>query len=242
MPLSQINGFELPIGFDVASYDKVYALAAVIADPNDAAAPWKQNAWFGSASAWNGLAIRLRSTIEYDAEFGRLITLSTAPAQEEHYAQERALFGCIASALSAIECLYMATYCLASVLSPVHFPLQDAKHLSRSPGEVVKGYQVWLPSDSFSQLLSQIAASHELAALADLRNSLAHRGVLPRKIFLSTVGDIPSALPSNPKALAGDFDYSASLSEATTSTHTRWLCQTTSDMVGSFSNFLARVS
>ena len=240
MPLSRITGFDLPVGFDVAAYDRVNDQAVLIANPNDTTAPWKQNSWFGYASAWNGLAIRLRSAVEYDAEFGRLIAPSTAPGQEERYNQERALFGCIASALSAIECFYMATYCLAAVLSPSHFPLQKDKHLVRSPCKVAKAHLAWLPADSFPQLLWQIAHSSALAELADLRNALAHRGVLPRRHFFSNVVDMPSAVPSNPKALAGNFYYSASLSDATTSIHTRWLCQIASQLVAECNRFLAR--
>lgn len=240
MPLSRIAAFELPVGFDVASYDQVNDRAASIANPNDTTAPWKKNSWFSYASAWNGLAIRLRSAVEYDQEFGRLIVLSTAPPQEERYFQERALFGCVASALSAVECLYMATYCIAAVLSPPHFRLQKAEDLNKSPNKVAKAYVDWLPTDRFSQLLSRVAGSSELVELAGLRNTLAHRGVLPRKHFFSTVADIPSAVPSNPKALADDFDYTASLSDVTTSIYTRWLCQTTSHLVGAFNDFLTR--
>jgi hypothetical protein len=230
----------MPVGFDVASYDEVNDRVALIANPNDPAAPWKRNSWVGYASAWKGLAFRLRSAVGYDREFGRLISLSTAETHEVRYAQERALFGCVAAALSAIECLYMATYCVATVLSPPHFPLQQAKHLNQSPSDVAKAYLSWLPTDDFSRLLSQVAGSNEFEKLAGLRNTLAHRGVLPRQHFLSTVASVPSAIPLNPKALAEDFDYSASLSDSTTSTHTRWVCQTTSQLVGAFNIFLAR--
>lgn len=240
MSLSRVVGFKFPADFDTASFDAINDQVASIANPNDLAAPWKKNAWFSYGAAWNGLAYRLRSAVEYNEEFGRLIALSTSPPPDERYSQERALFGCIASSLSAIECLYMATYCVASVLSPHHFQLQQEQHLNKTPSQVANAYLAWLPSDSFSLLLSRVAKSNEYNILANLRNTLAHRGVLPRKHFLSTVSDTPSAIPSNPRALGGAFDYTASLSDETTSIHTRWLCQTASQLVSEFNGFLVR--
>jgi hypothetical protein len=239
MSTSSVAGFTLPDCFDVASYDLVNERVASIANPNDAGAPWKKNAWFGYASAWNGLAVRLRSAVEYNQEFGRMISLGAAPPPEDRYTQERALFGCIAAALSAIECFYMASYCVATVLAPLHFQLQNAKDLNQNPIDIADAYLSWLPTDPFSLHLAKVAKSKELYALAEIRNTLAHRGVLPRAHYLSTdVGAMPSSVPDNPKALAADFAYTASWNEATTAIHTRWMCQTSSQLVAAFKCFL----
>jgi hypothetical protein len=242
VPTSSAAGILLPNCFDVVSYDLVNKRVASIASPNEAQAPGKKNAWFGYASAWNGLAIRSRSAVEYDEEFARLITLGTSPPHEDFYAQERALFGCIASALSAIECFYMATYCVATVLAPKYFQLQNASDLNKSPREIAIAYDCWLPTDPFSLHLTRIVRSKELLGLAGFRNVLSHRGVLPRAHFFSTsAGAMPSAVPGNPKALAVDFDYKLPLNEATTAIHTQWMRQTLSQLVSAFESFLARV-
>ena len=230
----------MPVGFDLSLYNDINVRAALIADPNDAAAPWKRNAWFGYSAAWNGLAYRLRSALEYDEEFGRLIALGTAPPREEHYAQERALFGCVAAALSAIECFYMAAYCVGNGLVPNSFPLLSAGDLEKGPARVAKAYLKWAPGDPFTLALLHSAESTEFKSLADLRNSLAHRGVLPRQHFLSTSLSVPSAVPSNPKALAEDFSYDATLNQATTSSHTAWLRQVSSRLMLEFKDFLGR--
>jgi hypothetical protein len=240
MLTSSTTGLQLPLGFDVASYDGVNEIAAVIANPNDKAAPWKQNSWFGYSAAWNGFALRLRSATEYDAEFGNLISISTAPNQEIRYAQERALFGCITSSYSTIECFYVAAYCLGTVLFPTIFSLNKREDLIKYPAQVVKLFHSWQPSDPFSQALATMASSSELKILGDLRNSLAHRGVLPRQVFFSNVRDIPSAVPSNPKELALNFNYSAALSSSTTSEQVLWLTDTTSNLVGALHDFLKR--
>ena len=147
MSMSRVAGLEMPVEFDVTAYDQVNDRVALIANPNDPKVPLKKNSWFSYASAWNGFAIRMRSAIDYDQEFGRLIAQSTAPPPEERYFQERALFGCAASALSAVECLYMATYSVAAVLSPPNFPLLKAGHLNQSPSEVAKACRSCMASN-----------------------------------------------------------------------------------------------
>ena len=239
MSMSKVAGFDFPNGFDVSSYDQVNERVAKAADPNNATTPWKRNAWFSYAAAWNGVAVRLRSAVEYDEEFAGLIAATTAPPHEERYAQERALFGCVAAALSTVECFYMAAYCAAAALAPTSIPLTAAKHLILRPSEVAAAYRVWEPSDPFTNSLASVASATELRALEDLRNTLAHRGLLPRQHYLSTVSVVPSTVPSNPKALAADFDYKAALGTATTSAHAMWVLNTTSRLVGEFNFFLA---
>jgi hypothetical protein len=232
----------MPDGFDLALYSDINERVAIIANPNDPAALWKRNAWFGYAAAWNGLAYRLRSALDYDAEFGGLIELGTAPPREEHYAQERALFGCIAAALSAIECFFMAAYCTGNALDPTSFPLASAGHLNKDPSQVVKAYRSWVPQERFTNALFQCSESIELKNLANLRNALAHRGILPRQHFLSTTQSIPSAVPSNPKALAMDFSYDTPLDHATTSIHTKWLRHASKQLMVEFKDFLVRIA
>ena len=230
----------MPVGFDLSLYNDINARAALVANPNDATASWKRNAWFGYSAAWNGLAYRWRSAVEYGEKFERLIALGTAPPREEHYAQERALFGCVAAALSSIECFYMAAYCVGNGLVPNDFPLLSAKHLTKDPAQISKAYFTWAPSDTFTLSLVRIADSVELKSLADLRNSLAHRGILPRQHSFSTTVSVPSAVPSNPKALAADFSYDAILDQTTTSSHTAWLCQVSCQLMLEFRDFLGR--
>jgi hypothetical protein len=240
MAFSRTVGLDLPEEFDAKAYDTVNDRVRVIADPNAVGPPWRRSAWFGYAAAWNGLAYRLCSAAQYDAEFGLLIEKGTAPSRPDHYAQERALFGCVTACLSAVECLFMGVYCVAGALAPDHFPLLLPKHLVQAPHDVANAFEAWLPVDPFGNQLTEVAKSVNLKQLADLRNALAHRGVLPRRHFLSNTVQSPSALPSNPKELGDNFDYDAMLSAATTSEHSRWSKRSTSDLVGAFAAFLAR--
>ena len=238
MAVSRTLDVDLPDHFDLLAYDQVMDLAVLWANPNESAAPWKVNAWFGFTAGWIGFAMRLRSAIEYNQEFGSLIALGSSPPRPVQYLQERAFFGCVTSALSAIECFFLASYCLANPVSKLHFPLAQAAHLNKYPRDVAAAYLRFAPRDPFSVQLSAVANSAELESLSNLRNSLAHRGALPRKAFLSTVADIPAAIPSNPKSLAMDFTHDASLSSETTAEHVRRTVQELSLLTAEFLKFL----
>ena len=240
MALSRTFDVELPDYFDLAAYDSVADLAVPWANPNDPAAPWKVNAWFGFTAAWIGFAMRLRSADEYNQEFGSLIAIGSSPPRSVQYLQERAFFGCMTSCLSAIECFFLAAYCLANPVSRTHFPLAKAGHLNKYPHTVAAAFSRFDLHDPLSARLSAIANSPELESLSDLRNSLAHRGAFPRKAFLSNVGDIPTAIPSNPKALALNFTHDSSLSSETTAQHVRWAGQELSTLTSDFLSFLVR--
>ena len=232
----------LPQGFDATSYATVWRHAALIADPNDATKPSMQNAWFAFGSAWTGMVYRLRAARDFSDDFGRLIAISTAPPDEDLYLQERALFGCIVSALSAVECFYMATHCLAAEVAPQHFRLLEDKDLKGDIPQITDRYVAWAPSDDFTRELKQVSVSSHLCSLTDLRNVLAHRGTLTRQHFLSTVRDVPSTIPSKPKLLHRNLRHGAPLSAETTSTHVQWVSETCSRLVGSFSHFLSRTT
>lgn len=235
-------GFELPDSFDVDSYNGVFRVSRLIADPNDPTRPTKRNAWHSYSAAWTGLAVRLRASLEYSAEFGESIARSTAPPHDERYRQERALYGSLSSALSAVECAYMAVYCLSSALAPDKLPLSTAKHLNQTPLDVAQALRSWVPNDAFSEKLLALALSPEMQSLADFRNTLAHRGVLPRHHRLSNAVALPSTLPSNPKALAGDFNFNEDMSASTTAAHAGWASETCSTIATDFHVFLRRWS
>lgn len=239
MTYSSSAGLELPSEFDVTKYDSVNERAAKIANPNIPSEPTKKNAWHAYASAWNGVAFRLRATVDYHEEFTRSIVKTTSPGGDERYIQERALFGCVVSALSSIECFFMAAFGLGAALAPFSFLLYKPEHLVKYPRGVASCFLAGFPTAPFSEQLVGIANSSQLQALDDLRNSLAHRGVLPRRHYLSTNRDTPSSIPVNPKALAEDFSYTAHLSDQTTSTHSRWLLETLNSLVRGLDDFLA---
>jgi len=214
----------LPSSVDVETYDAISMCFATLANPNgDSSTQQEKNTHALFAAAWNGVGYRVAAAVAYDAEFRQSIAKGGAPGSDERFIQERALFGCTASCLSTIECFFMASYAVGAALAPTSFPITDAKNLVLYPGQIAKAFRAAFPKDAFSQLLNKVSGSPELRALEDVRNVLAHRGVLPRKHFLSTVADRASAVPANPKALSTDFDYSAELTDNTTRAHVTWV-------------------
>jgi hypothetical protein len=240
MKTSSNNGFSLPDSFDVESYDQVGRQSTLVADVNDASNPLKQNAWRGFSMAWNGMALRLRAMQEYDEEFRRQIALGTAPPHEAYFAQEKAHFGCVVSALSAVECFFLAAYCFAAASGDTNFKLANARDLSQTPANVSHAFKNWVPADRFTLLLDATLKSTSYISLSDMRNALAHRGVLPRKVMLSTVADVPSLIPGNPKSLGLDFGYDDALGADTTGRHAEWTTDTLSQLSKSLGEFVLR--
>lgn len=240
MPISRKFDVELPENFDWQSYDDVAEIATNIANPNDASAPKKVNAWFGFTAGWVGFAMRFRAAVEYDNEFRSQITRNPSPTRPEQYLQERALFGCISSTLSAIDCFYMAIYCLANSISEQYFPLSLDKDLNKYPRAVAAAYHRFMPQDPFASIVTSSVKSNQLELLSNLRNSLTHRGILPRKTFLSNHTDVPAAIPSNPKSLATAFEHNEHLRQETTLQYVDWAGNELSMLTTEFLKFLRR--
>jgi hypothetical protein len=238
MPTSRRFDLQLPDDFDVSAYDDASDFAVKVANPNDPSAPWKINVWFGFTSAWIGYGMRLRAAVEYSQEFASLLSHGTSPPREQQYAQERAFFGCITSTVSAVECFYLAAYCIGNTLDQAVFPLESAGRLKKYPRDVSGAYVKFDPKSPFSQQLALVAACPAYEVLSDLRNTLAHRGTLPRKIYLSTVYDVPAAIPSNPMALATEFIHDSPIEAEMTGRHIRWANQELSALTRGLSTYL----
>ena len=237
---SRAAGFSLPESFAVASYDAVMDLMARY-DPNAQEHVATKAAWHTYASGWNGISFRLRASSEYDSAFRKSIAGPSLTAQEERFRQERDLFGFFASALSAIECFYMAAYGVGAVMKSPSFPLASTGHLRRDHMSVAGALQADFSGTQLAARALEVSRSPELGELADMRNFLAHRGILPRTHFrgLGTgYVDPPTALPSNPTSLASEFLYTGDLSENTTRRPFEWTVETITGLVEGLYGFL----
>ncbi|MEO5573797.1 MAG: hypothetical protein ABIR48_04860, partial [Gammaproteobacteria bacterium] len=86
LPSSTSVGFLMPFGFNETAHDAVVHQVSTHASNCPAA--------FGSfASAWNGIAYRVRAASDYHNEFHRLVTISNKPPFEGKFHQDRAIFG-----------------------------------------------------------------------------------------------------------------------------------------------------
>ena len=240
MSISRTFNLTLPAGLNSSDYDAVVEFAIKLSDPNDASQPWKSDVWFSFTAAWLSYASRLRSAAEYSDEFVSLLEHGTSPPREEQYQQERALFGCITSTLSAVECFYLAAYSLAGAVYPSNFPLEKGNDLRRYPNAAATAFERVDPQDTFSLELRETANSSGFESLSHLRNRLAHRGMLARKVYLSTVSDVPAAVPSNPMAIPHDFIHNAHLGRSTTADHVALATENLAQLNELFVAFLSK--
>jgi hypothetical protein len=202
-------GFALPAGFDSVTYATLHQRFASFATGPQA------QVWRVFAAAWNGIAYRLRSADEQRRILGASLRRSAAPPPDERYTQEQALFVFFGSAASALECFYLASYCAANLLDPTTFPIDKAGHLNKYAPEIAKEFVHLRGTEAISVALSAHVASAWWTQLFDLRNVLTHRGSLPRLHFVSNVPghDRPSAVPRNPKALSGAWQYEFAMTD-----------------------------
>jgi hypothetical protein len=228
---------EMPDDFDCATFDAVNALMGKYAQAHP-------QQWHPFASAWNGVAYRYRASVENDAEFRRLI-VDTAPPAPERYVQETALYACMAFVLSTVESFFFASYSCASLVNTrakcTAFPMTRNRVLKFSPWDVVERFQDAYPDDVITDAMRRCLGNKEHHRVRTLRNVLTHRGTIPRRVFLSLNArdDRPSAIPSNPGAVATDWQYDAPLGAHTTGDAIAWLSAELARLIPAAQTFCA---
>lgn len=225
---------ELPQGVAARDYDRACELGCRLMNPN-ASSPEEKSAWSVFVNGWNGLAYRLVAADSYSKVFCDNIQSMSG---RDRYTEDHALFGFSFSALSAIECLYMAAYGIGAMLGPKFFPMDNQKRLNKSPEDVAKCFTEFEPSSSFTKALEAISIAPQLQELRELRNALSHRGLLGRMSPLSTHQALPQLIPSNPKALPSEFCYGTELVPALTETPLNWVIQSTNCLTNELCHLL----
>lgn len=222
----------LPHGFPAAEFDDINGRVARKAGTD-------LNAWLGFASAWNGVAFRLRGALDHASTLRKTLASSSAPPPEDRFRQDHDLFGFFTSSVSAVECFCFAAHCIGSLLRPKDFPLQGPGQLRFRAKELKDRYKVHFPNDALTRELDAALESGEYAQAVELRNVLAHRGTLSRRHFMSTSGpDTPSAIPSNPAELASAWRYDMHLAPSALDPIADWLEREVSRLVIAAATFV----
>lgn len=208
-------------------------------------------AWESYAGAINAVGFRFAAMDESHDRFVAAISDEKAfhPAGPR-FRQEEALFAFFVNGCSTVECLYFALFNIAACIRPQKFSALTAKDLRDvNPKEVVKRFAHAFPSDPFTELLRTVKNSSELAAMAEHRNYLVHRGAPARHHELGmfapgSVVDIGAAksamIASNPQAPPTDWLKNLSLSAEMTNGPRTWIGQTVSEIMRSAVDWLAR--
>lgn len=212
-----LGAFTAPASLPVGEFDAINERVAQRSSGNKAV-------WHAFASAWSGLAYRLRAALEHSAAFLGSVSASSAPPAEQRYRQDHDLFAFVVCAVSAVECFHFAAYCIGSMANAAIFPFSQPSHLKFYPRDVLDRFVQAFPGDSITAAMQSCLASPEYATLTDLRNVLAHRGTPPRQHFLSTSGpDTPSAIPANLGDLASNWRYDIELNAHCLDPYRAWL-------------------
>lgn len=196
----------MPGWFPVREYDETNQYISKRAGPDTT--PWRN-----FASAWNAVGYRC---IRMDDAIDYLVAAwseTYPPPFDDRMKEDTELFALAANMLSAVECAFLAAYCVAAMADPLTTPLATPNELKVLPSHVITTIRT-LPqasaiADHFATAWHDITAS----GLKDLRDSLSHRGSPLRRISFSTVGVAPSAIPNNPKQLGKDWVFDLTLTD-----------------------------
>ena len=181
-------------------------------------------AWHAFALAWNGIAYRFVAAIEYAGLFSGSIRINDAPPPDERCRQENALFFCISSLQSSVECTYFASRIVGGISSPDGFTPSCDQDLKFMPKDVVKYFGEHWPDSKICSVLRNAQSSREFIRICDLRRALFHRGSLPRQIFFSAGPSVKStALPLNPTLPADQWRYDFELTPSVLDPMVAWV-------------------
>jgi hypothetical protein len=240
---SKTCSIDLPDTFPTQIYDGVSTKVAwLTSQKDDATARLTKNVYPAFGSAWLGVAYRITAVVRYDVEFRKSIANNPGPAGEERFIQERALFGCFVSAVSCVECFFVAAYAVGAAFDSNSFPVANGTDLDKLyPRPVADAFANGFPLDAFTTEIAAVAASSDFWKIRTLREVLSHRGALLRshRINLGT-GTASASVATNPKALPRDFQYSTELNDDTTGVHAKWTLDTLNGLIGELSSFLDR--
>jgi len=228
------NGLDLPERFAAEDHTAIYKRMSVLASLLHCE---KDNIRNVFSSAWICVAYRIYAAIEHDDEFRDLIAKGTAPPAFDRYRQERALFGCVTSTLSAFECFFMGAYAVGAAKGARGFPLGDPRHLVKYPRDVLAAFEKDYPSEPFTAQARAAIESTRFASLDELRNVLAHRGVLPRRHEEDVDnGTSKSSILKTP--LATEWEYATILNDQTTRIYVAWLVRTLNELLPRLRTFV----
>jgi hypothetical protein len=224
------TGIIQPPGFNGPVYDAVNQVVS-------ARAP---NIWRTFALAWIAVSYRYKAALEYELRFTASIAQSSGPDYEERFRQDHDLFGFVVCAVSVIECLHFAAYCIASVPSPTDFPLMTAKDLKFFAEDVGLRLVRAFPVDRLALVSQRVLNSPEFARLKEWRIVLFHRGTPPRVIALSTSGQQPASIPDNLRDLSINWAFTLPLDASTGPGLVTWLKREVDELIRATEEFATR--
>lgn len=138
------------------------------------------------AGGWNAVRNRAIGCQKCADEYTSLFTKhGVSPAQEARIAQDNALFGFFAYALSTIESWFFAMHAVASILHRADFPMTTDSDLKDiTPTLTSQRFDGAYVGSSISTTMKQILSEPTYKEWKNLRNILVHRSAPGRHFFL----------------------------------------------------------
>lgn len=126
-----------------------------------------ETVWFTFASAWNGVAYRLRAAHEHAEAFETSNKVPLVPIPNARYRQDDDLFGFATAAVSAIECFCFAAHCIGALLNPKVFLHSSTTDLKFYPEQVRDRLSAAYPDASLTTKLVNSLAGPNYRWLRD---------------------------------------------------------------------------
>jgi hypothetical protein len=163
--------------------------------------------WMGIASALNGVLTRFWAASESANAFHQRFAAPNAQTDLKLMCQqEAAYFGFFTNVVSTVECFCYCVFWIGVATKAPGFAAEQPEDLRRlTPDHIAKLFARAFPKERLTSVMTEIVDSEEWEKIKDARDTLAHRGVLPRYIAADWREPAPALaapifMPGKPRA------------------------------------------
>ncbi|WP_221638166.1 hypothetical protein AAJV73_15480 [Cyanobium sp. BSA11S] len=148
--------------------------------------------------AWHGFGYRVTTVTEYAQRY-RMQQPYGCAGHDGNFRNDQALVDYLFNACSALDCLVIAAYAIASDLKPQEFP-SDSVQLRRVTRRVLATrFQTHWPGANLTEVLVKVYEDSKISRLFAIRDVVTHRGTLPRTLYAGGDRHGKVTVPSNVK-------------------------------------------
>jgi hypothetical protein len=174
----------MPVDFDSAAWDQLGGhLGKRANDP----------AFGGWANAHNAIAYRFRGAAVAEEQFTKTFAFAG-----DRCAQEEALFAFFFNAVASVECSLYGLFHIGAMADPSAFPIASDQALRRIDRAAVKKcFQATFSAAALTAEVVALVDDPVFTQLRDYRDTLAHRGAIPRHHRVSLREPSHARIPSD---------------------------------------------
>jgi hypothetical protein len=144
------------------------------------------------AGSHNAVRYRLRACADYSNEFVEsVLRYGDAPAHEERYRQERALFGFFVSGIAALDSFSFFLHFAAAHIRPTKFPTTFEQVRQVSLKSTAKAFGHEFSNETMAHTINNLISDARFKEWERFRNVLAHRSAPGRNVYASVGSSQP---------------------------------------------------